>query len=57
VWTTNFERENGRSAADSDKAKINDRFLAYKMVSNQVQDTKAQIKMSEDKLQKLKSDA
>ena len=54
-WETDFQKKNGREPSADDKAAINDRYLAYKMVTQQVQDAKDQAKASEDKLKEIKA--
>lgn len=53
-WQTDFKSKFGREATVEDKMAINDRFIAYKMVCNQVQEAKDLVKVSEDKLKELR---
>lgn len=54
-WENDFQKRTGREATPEDKMVINDRFIAYKMVCNQVQDAKDQAKASEEKMKEIKA--
>lgn len=53
-WERDFESRNGRQPNVEDKASMNERYIAYKMICNQVQDAKDLVKASEDKIKELK---
>eukprot|EP00981_Chlorochromonas_danica_P005556 scaffold1131_cov179-Ochromonas_danica.AAC.1 len=54
-WERDFQKKNGREPTADDKSTISDRFLAYKMACNQVQDAKDQVKASEEKMKEIKA--
>ena len=54
-WETEFRQKNGREPSADDKAAINDRYVAYKMVCTQVTEAKDHVKASEDKMKDIKA--
>lgn len=56
-WERLFAQRNGREPTADDKAMINDRYLAYKLASSQVQDAKDLVKASEDKMKEIRERA
>jgi hypothetical protein len=56
-WERDFENKNGRPPSIEDKTPMNDRYIAYKMICNQVQEAKDLVKASEDKLKELREKA
>lgn len=56
-WEKQFTMRNGREPSIDDKAAINDRYIAYKIVVAQVQEAKDLVKASEDKMKEIRERA
>lgn len=56
-WERQFTLRTGREAGAEDKATINDRYIAYKLATTQVQEAKDHVRACEDKMKEIRERA